>query len=892
MFRVFSLLAPLLAVQLCFADEPLRIGILDFADKGGSRESAWISRGLPDLVLRKLLPESSLQFVEREKLREIQEELSLKDSGFASTTTLTSPIDCDYLLSGTFKSKDKVIDVHYILLPVKMSGKTRAFDCRINGSMEDLDAISSRIAEQIGRLSKRLPINCSSSGKPASEKHDLDELEANAHFYRALQLYEQGRYPDAHAEMELSRKSAPGKEEAVLWSVKIDEELGEYEHAAIRIEEALKGDLSKRYRFHLSLMLSNIFRRHLNLPEKAREALLPIENMPGELYERAILLLALSEAELDAYLSSAAFERLKLLYREVYDYRNSSSERSQNALSPELRISYPSIQAPTLYEIQERSLKGYRSAYLRSILKDKLSIPEPEGVTILTGELSDAVKPGTGLPHLQGTITGEVLLDKEDRSLNRLVIAPAGFYFGQIKLTFHSGLGDTSGGIHAYQEELSPGFLSTAFHCYLRTRSTVELAAELAQCDLSLFKVRSFIVDSKGTAPAKWTVDYELIPEDRKKGFIWKTRYEGLLSEHLIFPKLIPILSEQASHLALLIRKEGSPLIVYDSYASMESQTVDRSDLFAVSGDSSFEFSPSVRLDRLSSPVADIYPTLLGDERNDPFLFFSSNRSGKYHVWLSSSREGVRWNSPLRLAIPPPQNIDPQTVEFYSLASLYDVTGLFHLLLFEKNTGQFYLSHSEDLQTWSIPVSVGKRIAASGYPTGDLFQDATGVFHAVLSPPHWSDTRMQLGMSLDGIRWEFREASFPGTDSPRMTQLTAGELVLVFGGGVSGKGLTQVRSKDGRIWESPVVFPNAELCGSLSSTYYASADLKRLSSGKTLLISRGYNSSVIGAYLLDSMPVTDVFQAWKLSDTVPRHLRLHLNRDEIYGTYWKSRGNK
>jgi len=880
--RLLVLIALLLISNLTQAEELVRIGLLDFSSKSGGQDVEWLSRGIPDLIIRELLPEARFQFVEREKLVELNKELDLAQSGFTTSTPLLSSA-YDHLLTGTFSSSGTKIEIRYILLSAKSFKSQNKSVCTVSGELKDISVIVSRITKELIALGPDGILRCQNAPITPADVERGDNVEASALFYKALRLYDSGKYSEAQSLMVLSKIKAPQKEESILWSAKIDRELGEYEHAALQLEDALQSPHTPRYKFHYKLLLADIYRRYLNQPQKAADSLSGLT--PVTIFDRSLVMLNQAESDLDAEFPERAFNKMLSLYRELYDFLENQHPAVEFTISTELRIPYGSIQMPSLYEIKDRALTGYREAYLRGRLIHKLEIKPLPGITLLTEDISQVKTGGSDLPFVYGETSGEVLFKREDRSLDKLILAPPGFYFGNIKLNLKSNEYKSSAGIYAYQEELSPNYNTTAYHCHDEANST----SKQVECDLSLFKVRAFRMDTHGNGPAKWTISYELIPEDKKRGFIWKGKYEGLLSDHLLYPKLAPIHVKEASNISLFLTNDNLPLVAFDSYSPMESETVDKSDLFITSGDSTYALEPGKRIENLSSSTADIYPSLLGDEKKLPLLFFASNRSGKFRIWLSRSRTGKRWNSPEQLNIPTSAHLKPDDGEYYVLSSLYDSTGVFQLLLFEKNGRRFVVSKSGDLKTWSIPIQIGETINDFGYPSGTIIQDSSGVFRALLSAPHSSSMPMQSGFSNDGSKWTFEYLRSAGNDSPRLNSLPNGNLAMIFGGGVSGKGLTQVISKDGRGWDKPIIFPNAELCGSLASTYYASADFKILPSGKILLVSRGYHSSVLSSYLLDTFPITDVFQAWKLADSVPRHLRLHLQRDQIYGNYHKSR---
>lgn len=201
------------------------------------------------------------------------------------------------------------------------------------------------------------------------------------------------------------------------------------------------------------------------------------------------------------------------------------------------------------------------------------------------------------------------------------------------------------------------------------------------------------------------------------------------------------------------------------------------------------------------------------------------------------------------------------------------------------------MSTSEDQFRWSVPHAILDTPFtryAEAFPTLAFLQDSSGVFRLVISPPDNYPGGMILASSLEGDKWTSATAPFEGNQHPSLAQDSSGRFDLVFGGGTAKRALHQVRGLSWTNWEEPVYLPDAGMCG-FTNTSYDNPSMVISTDGYHWIASRNSYQPILQIYRLKTFPAKEVFDAWTLDDSAPKHFRLHLERDELYKEFQSKR---
>ena len=270
----------------------------------------------------------------------------------------------------------------------------------------------------------------------------------------------------------------------------------------------------------------------------------------------------------------------------------------------------------------------------------------------------------------------------------------------------------------------------------------------------------------------------------------------------------------RGSHPHLFFDRDGKLWLYWDEAEShrLVGEPSEESDIyFSVSSDEGRTWSKP-RMCPVSALGLDVHPILQQDRSGTYWLVWCSGRdiSDPLALWMSSSRDGHRWQHPRKLRIPASDESDPDDLvrwrqsRFRQFEFFIDREDVFWL------RWQRYLSHSSDGHTWSNakPLEIGGEDArfqgtyAPQYFLG-LSHEGTRFLYAQLGRKLDHGRREGVfAVSSDGRSWSGPVVLQPG-GSPRegFVLKRVGESYLLTY--VGGKGIFCRLSEEGLRWGEP-----------------------------------------------------------------------------------------
>lgn len=227
-----ALICASLLMQASIAGEN-RIIVEPFANSTGNKDLDPLSAGFSDLLVAYLSGYDELEFLYREDMHRIWQELARSVSGLARS---------DVMRIGALIQANKLIRGGFVKINGSFQANVHVYDIATTrlqfsfeeiGRIEDVDSLASEIAQKIA--DKLL----SSSSSARSINIDAQPV-VSTHFMKGLGYHYNGLYDHAVAEFMQVIDLDPGRADARMWLGKSYAAGGEHDHAQIEYRRFLR----------------------------------------------------------------------------------------------------------------------------------------------------------------------------------------------------------------------------------------------------------------------------------------------------------------------------------------------------------------------------------------------------------------------------------------------------------------------------------------------------------------------------------------------------------------------------------------------------------------------------------------------------------------------------
>jgi TolB-like protein len=729
------------------------IAVTDFYNLSQNKKWHWLSKGLSDMLITDLSAVSQFQVVDREGFQEYLKEMELQSSGLFDESTL--------MKVGQFAKVEKVVFGTYFL--------TKENQITIQTVLVD---IGSRKAEKIGQVEGKVGdvLNLEKTlakelvdrfGVSLGDKEALDfrqkwteSVDAAAHFYTALEHYDNGLFPKALAEAKFAARVDPNYLPARFWINRLYVELAEFLHAEQAMQQFLKEALKKNYKtsylVHSSMLLAQLYERYLEDPEKAVPVLERLKRENLDSLERANIHLKLGNLYRETRQYHKAYDLFVSLYKQTTDRHTLSCCRRN--LRNEFKIPYRSVSLmPSIRQIHSMAIENYQAAFLLAFYNsDTAPAPQPE-MMLLTPE-----NPEFGKKEIfQGWLS---FTDADPRPM---FYAPRGQRFKSFTFEFRGK-----------QKEISirPLLHQNRRFDQIGQKEDIpdpKMGKSVYRYEAHQEMIQAFFFDASVRDQPEgkffWKVKGEFMPvQAPRPGSV--DYWHGLIKENIEFPRLFDTFGQIGGETTLHEDHEGKIWAIYDTDDLRERSKRDGdSDFWYVHSADKQNWQGPARMTSLNSTANDFSPTLIQDGRKRFVIVFVSDRRGENDLWLSLSKDGKRWQRPRRLLIK-----DSGGKELNKLVSpklIQDSNGIYRLAAFHTEQQKVLLTTSRNLTNWEAPtlVALPNIKPSSGWKDEvalDYLEDNDGIFRLIVSANFRYDASIYLGSSKDGKTWNIKKAPF------------------------------------------------------------------------------------------------------------------------------------
>ncbi len=194
-----------------------------------SPDQAWLSKAIADLLIKNLSEVQALTILERNKMQAFSEEVGLGDSALFSqekALRVGRVAKVQQVIFGNYHLRGERITIQVYLMVLRSQKILRREIA--SGKLSELRSIVSGLVLRL--LSKQV-IPLTDQEKKNIVLEASDSIGATEHFYRALDFYDRGAYPEALGRFAAARRQDPAYLEAHLWMGRSFEALGYHQHA-------------------------------------------------------------------------------------------------------------------------------------------------------------------------------------------------------------------------------------------------------------------------------------------------------------------------------------------------------------------------------------------------------------------------------------------------------------------------------------------------------------------------------------------------------------------------------------------------------------------------------------------------------------------------------------
>lgn len=760
-------------------------------------DQTWLNKAIADLLIKNLSEVQSLVVLEREKMQTFSKEIELGDSAVFSqekalrvgrVAKVETVIYGNYLLSGNR------ITISIFLLDLDTQDVLQTEE--ITG---DYDQLRTLIQALVFQFLANRNIDLSPTEKEKIRFKVTDSMTATEHFYRGIDFYDQGQYPEAFGEFLRAANQDSQFLEASLWVGKMLEAQEFYRHSILAYEE-----LYERFPQSVEgrdglLFAAKTSQLKLGDDEKAIQAFRKLTNI------RPITPHSLQASfELGDLLQNRGedFEAYKE-FQKVDDFRNQISLIPLSALNSQTRTSRFFTWRGTL-ELYKESIVKMVALYGRMIEKmgqEELP-PAPRGSILIRAE--DPSHHEARYGYTESLFSHESRYENWDEKLY-VVLVPEGYVATGIDFSITGQMKELAPG-YDFGMRILPFPLPRDFdrHWYgvifgqTGAKTTLRKSVSFSGERLNIFTIQLLENHSK---ISDWSFQVQLIEEDPNRtqtdvleptpsGKFWEgrplARIPLQVNKLAGATRLQQQIWYQSKKEMDLLHDPGTGYYLVVSQGELDGQ---QTDLFFAHSPDGKQWPPLQRL-HLNSSSEDFNPRLIRSEDGRIWLAWISTRRGKgWELMLSHLNEHNEWVSPRR--VPLERFSDPGMES--RMTRLANV--LLEFDIFQDNRGRWiiaYYSHddqsmvlirSSDAREWTLLSKIATGQVTYG---AALIQDSSAVYRLGFLGERG---RLHLWSSRDGIRWDQRyfDINFwnqgltpgPRVHRMRLFPLEAGHLLVM-----------------------------------------------------------------------------------------------------------------
>lgn len=785
------------AAPVCAQDTS--VTVVDFYNLSQDKQWDWLSRGMADMLITDLAAVDRFQVVDRERLQKYLDEMELQGNGVLSNQALIDVgrlASVDKIIFGTYQvDRSENINVQVTVVDI---GKQRAeASVRLSGPVHKVLELEKDLAT---RLIRELGVALSAGEAKNLKFAWTESLDATAHFYTALGHYDRGELQLALAESKVAEKIDPDYLPARFWTGRLYVELAEYEHADLYLTRFLQDAEAKQYKrayvIHISLLLTQLYEKFLETPERAIPVLEFLRRDKPNSYERANLHFKLANLYRQTGRYNDAYWLFMSLYKQTKDI----------SLTERYRIPYRSVALfPSVRKLREMALENYQSSYLLAYYNTETPPePPPEAVVLTPAQPEFSRTESFQGPFSYGLDTPRPMF-----------LAPTGQRFRaftfkfrgtQKKISIRPLLHQNQRFDQIGQKEDIPepdGGVS---------RLRYEAHQEMVQA----FFFDAYVQD-KPEGSFSWSVKAEFMPVNaRQPGSV--EYWHDLLKRNVRYPILFDTPGHSGEKSTLTEGHRGEFWVVYDTRDN--EATNDRgkdSDLWLIASPDKTTWNGPRRIVAVNSVADDFDPVLIQDGRSRLVLTFVSDRTDKNELWLAKSNDGTSWSRPHRIDIR--ESDGSELSDFISPALFQDSQGIYRLAVFHTSSQRVLLTSSKDLLHWeaAVFVELPDMSPARGWgdkATLDYLEDNDGIYRLIVSGNFFYDSKAYMGSSTNARDWEIGHADFAGQSHPSVIHGSDGRFAMILSSAVDATTSEnplhyafQISSKNWDTWDLPVPLP-------------------------------------------------------------------------------------
>lgn len=220
---LFAFVVCLSLFNSTLAAEKTTLSVLPFSAQKGERQ-AWLSKGIADMLIRKLSQVDDLLILERHELQAFLKEMEMNRSAFidqSQAVRVGQVAKLQQVIYGNYTLSDSTIEIHLLL--VDLNTQELILKTQVSGDFNNIHALIGKLAVDFIRQ-RKLPVT--ERELENVNYQPTDSIPATEHFYQAMDHYDQGEYGEAFGHFFSASRKDPKYWESLLWMGKMLEFLG------------------------------------------------------------------------------------------------------------------------------------------------------------------------------------------------------------------------------------------------------------------------------------------------------------------------------------------------------------------------------------------------------------------------------------------------------------------------------------------------------------------------------------------------------------------------------------------------------------------------------------------------------------------------------------------
>ena len=757
-------------------------------------DQAWLSKAIGDLLIKNLSQVKSLTVLERQRMQTFIDEVEYAESALfdqEKALRVGRVGKVDRVVFGNYLLEGKQITLALFLLDLQTQQVIATEE--IKGSYDQLRAL---IKELVLRFIDHQQILIDENEKKKIQFQITDSMTATEHFYKGIDFYDQGEYPEAFGEFLGAIQQDTKYFEAHLWVGKMFEAQKFYTHAALAYQKLYQTYPQSIEAVDALLFAANVYELQLNNSDKAISIYKEITTIRPKLPHSLVAYFQLGELYRQSNLSLEAYMSLQ----EIDQFKEKADRNPDSIAQGERRTSR--------FVTWKNTLRLYRESIAKMILI------YPQVVSTITDENLPKAPRGVIMldandPHyseLKFNHTPSLFKEEFDHDIWKeryyVVVVPEGYVATGVDIKT-TGVLKVSSVNNSFITRVLPfplprdpdRFWLGATYGQTMHESTVAKSVSFFGKHQKIFALQ-FIENN--SIISKWEIKANLRLEKEMKA---SKDVSPMKSNHFWEGKpvaQIPIpengslgATRKLSQTYYQSKKEIDiryiPQQGYWLVTNLGELDGQQTDLWMAHSSDGIEWGELKYLP-INSSSGDYNPRLIHSEDNKLWLTWLSNRRGKgWELWMSALLENNTWSNPSRVPLEKffasgmeSRHKDPQVVLEYDVYQ--DSKGQWIVAYYSLDTKKIVLIKSSDFLTWELLADIDSEVTSYGL---SLVQDSSDVYRLAYLGFRG---KLNLLRSVDGLDWTKNEVDVklwketfvptPKTHRIRLFPLEMGHLLI------------------------------------------------------------------------------------------------------------------